>query len=182
MFRTPQWREEAGEEKQDLKQRTKQFALRVIRPVESLPKNRAAEVIGKQLLRSGTSVHSAMEGAMADKPLILAVDHNRRNLELLSQFLGQEGYETIIAASLEEFDQALSEPQGVKLTLVDIAGFDRSVWERCERLRAADIPFIIISPRQSAAIQQASLTYGARGVLVKPLAVKELLGLVRSLI
>lgn len=119
---------------------------------------------------------------MADKPLILAVDHNRRNLELLSQFLGQEGYETIIAASLEEFDQALSEPQGVKLTLVDIAGFDRSVWEHCERLRAADIPFIIISPRQSATIQQASLTYGARGVLVKPLAVKELLGLVRSLI
>ncbi len=43
-------------EQQDLKQRTKQFALRVIQLVESLPKNRTAEVIGRQLLRSGTSV------------------------------------------------------------------------------------------------------------------------------
>ncbi len=119
---------------------------------------------------------------MADKPLILALDHNRRNLELLSQFLGQEGYQTITAANLEECDQALDERTDIRLALVDIAGFGQDIWQRCERLRAADIPFIIISPRQSAAIQQASLTYGARGVLVKPLAVKELLGLMRSLI
>lgn len=40
----------------DLKVRTKIFALRVIRLVESLPRGRTADVIGKQLLRSGTSV------------------------------------------------------------------------------------------------------------------------------
>jgi four helix bundle protein len=40
----------------ELKQRTKQFALRIIRPVESLPHSTAATVIGKQLLRSATSV------------------------------------------------------------------------------------------------------------------------------
>ncbi len=40
----------------DLKQRTKEFALRVIRLVESLPKSRTADVLGRQLLRSGTSV------------------------------------------------------------------------------------------------------------------------------
>jgi hypothetical protein len=40
----------------------------------------------------------------------------------------------------------------------------------------------VISPKQSAAIQQASLTHGARGLLIKPLIVKELLGLVRSLL
>ena len=67
MFRTPQWREEAGEEKQDLKQRTKQFALRVIRLVESLPKNRTAEVIGNQLLRSGTSVGANYRAAYRAK-------------------------------------------------------------------------------------------------------------------
>lgn len=38
------------------KQRTKQFALRVIRMIEALPKSTAAEVLGKQLLRSATSV------------------------------------------------------------------------------------------------------------------------------
>jgi four helix bundle protein len=36
--------------------RTKSFAVRVIRCVESLPHSRAADVIGKQLLRSATSV------------------------------------------------------------------------------------------------------------------------------
>jgi four helix bundle protein len=40
----------------DLKQRTKQFGLRVIRLTQSLPKNREADVIGRQLLRSATSV------------------------------------------------------------------------------------------------------------------------------
>ena len=38
-----------------LRDRTKQFALRVIRVVESLPPRRSAHVIGNQLLRSGTS-------------------------------------------------------------------------------------------------------------------------------
>ncbi len=40
----------------DLKTRTRNFALRVIRLCSALPKTPAAQVIGKQLLRSGTSV------------------------------------------------------------------------------------------------------------------------------
>ncbi len=40
----------------DLKKRTKDFALRIIRVYSSLPKERVAQVIGKQVLRSGTSV------------------------------------------------------------------------------------------------------------------------------
>ena len=38
------------------KKRTKQLALRVIKTVEVLPKNRTADVIGRQLIRSGTSI------------------------------------------------------------------------------------------------------------------------------
>ena len=40
----------------ELKERTKRFALRVIRVVKSLPKTDEARIIGKQVLRSGTSV------------------------------------------------------------------------------------------------------------------------------
>lgn len=40
----------------DLKNRTKSFALRIIRLYQSLPKTGEAQVIGKQILRSGTSV------------------------------------------------------------------------------------------------------------------------------
>ncbi|MGK0186781.1 MAG: four helix bundle protein [Verrucomicrobiales bacterium] len=45
-----------NEERQDLRQRTKAFALRIIRLYTNLPKTTEAQVIGKQLLRSGTSV------------------------------------------------------------------------------------------------------------------------------
>ncbi len=40
----------------EMKKRTKAFALRVVRLVEVLPATRTADVIGKQLLRCGTSV------------------------------------------------------------------------------------------------------------------------------
>jgi four helix bundle protein len=41
---------------QEMKARTKAFALRVIRLVEALPASRTSDVIGRQLLRAGTSV------------------------------------------------------------------------------------------------------------------------------
>jgi four helix bundle protein len=40
----------------EFKQRTRAVGLRVIRLVESLPKNRTADVIGRQLIRSGTAI------------------------------------------------------------------------------------------------------------------------------
>jgi four helix bundle protein len=45
-----------NDKNKDLKDRTKQFSLRVIRLVEALPSNRTCNVIGHQLLRAGTSV------------------------------------------------------------------------------------------------------------------------------
>ena len=40
----------------ELKERTKQFALRIIRLVDALPKSTAGRAIGNQIVRSGTSV------------------------------------------------------------------------------------------------------------------------------
>ena len=42
--------------KRDLQMRTKSFALRVVRLYCALPKTTEAQVLGKQVLRSGTSV------------------------------------------------------------------------------------------------------------------------------
>jgi len=46
-----------------LRQRTKSMALRVIKLVHALPKTVTGEVIGKQVLRSGTSVAANYYGA-----------------------------------------------------------------------------------------------------------------------
>jgi four helix bundle protein len=40
----------------DLKDRSKRFALRIIKLVNSLPTTLAAQTVGRQLIRSGTSV------------------------------------------------------------------------------------------------------------------------------
>jgi four helix bundle protein len=42
--------------KQELLKRTKSYALRVIKAVRALPADDVAEVLGRQLLRAGTSV------------------------------------------------------------------------------------------------------------------------------
>jgi four helix bundle protein len=42
--------------RQDLRLRTKQFALRIIKLCSSLPNSRAGRILGDQVFRSGTSV------------------------------------------------------------------------------------------------------------------------------
>jgi four helix bundle protein len=49
--------------KEDLKLRTKQFALRVLKLVDALPNSKAGNAIGNQLVRSGTSVGSNYRAA-----------------------------------------------------------------------------------------------------------------------
>jgi DNA-binding response OmpR family regulator len=119
---------------------------------------------------------------MRERPVVLALDRNRRNLELLEQFLGQEGFGTRAVASIEELDRALEEADTFSVALLDLAGFDRSIWKRCERLQEAGIPFLVISPRQSMQLHQDGLSRGAKAVLVKPLGAKDLLALIRSLL
>ena len=52
---------------EDLKQRTKDFGLRVIRMWKSLPTNTLSEVLGKQLLRCATSVAANYRAACLAK-------------------------------------------------------------------------------------------------------------------
>src|SRR3954452_22909933 len=42
--------------KKDLEKRTKQFSLAIIKFTATLPRTREADVLGRQLLRSGTSI------------------------------------------------------------------------------------------------------------------------------
>jgi four helix bundle protein len=54
-------------DREELKRRTKSFGLEIIRLVESLPKRPSAHVIGRQLLRSGTSVGANYRAACRAK-------------------------------------------------------------------------------------------------------------------
>ena len=68
----------------DLKIRTKQFAMRVIELYKSLPKSTEAQVIGKQLLRSGTSVgahYREASRARSDAEFISKIGGGQQELE-----------------------------------------------------------------------------------------------------
>ena len=56
-------------DQETMKRRTKLFALGIIQLVESLPKERTAGVLGRQLLRSGTSVGSNYRSACRAKSI-----------------------------------------------------------------------------------------------------------------
>ena len=67
-----------------LTDRTREFALRVIRLYSSLPKSEVAQVIGKQMLRSGTSVGAHYrEGtrARSDAEFISKIEGGLQELE-----------------------------------------------------------------------------------------------------
>ncbi|MBW1970941.1 MAG: four helix bundle protein [Deltaproteobacteria bacterium] len=69
---------------EDLRTRTKRFALRVIRLYSALPKITEAQVIGKQLLRSGTSVGAHYREAVrsrSDAEFISKVEGGLQELE-----------------------------------------------------------------------------------------------------
>ena len=71
----------------DIGERTKAFALRIIRLYVSLPKTTEAQVLGKQVLRSGTSVGAHVREGK----------RSRSNAELISKIEGglQELEETV---------------------------------------------------------------------------------------
>jgi four helix bundle protein len=54
-------------DEQQFKDRTRRFALATVKLVESLPRTRSAEILGRQLLRSGTSVGANYRSACRGK-------------------------------------------------------------------------------------------------------------------
>lgn len=119
---------------------------------------------------------------MTSEPLILALNRNRRNLDILTKILVEEGYVVVGVSDTAELDKEVELREKINLVLMDISGFNRNIWESCERLRILEIPFLVLSPHHHHAVEKQSMVYGANGFLVKPLVVKELLLLIKSLI
>src|ERR687884_2346025 len=77
-------RDEVMKDHQDLRKRTKSFALRIIKLYVALPHTTEAHVLGKQIVRSGTSVgahyHEACR-AKSDADFISKVEGGLQELE-----------------------------------------------------------------------------------------------------
>ena len=74
----------------DLKQRTKSYALRIIKVYTALPKSTEAQVLGKQVLRSGTSIGAHYREALrarSDAEYISKMETALQELEETSYWL-----------------------------------------------------------------------------------------------
>ena len=97
----------------DLRQRTKQFALRVIKMYIALPKTELARVLGRQALRAGTSIGANYREALRARSkaefvsktgdCLREVDETEYWLELLvdSEFVRSEKMIALLAETRE---------------------------------------------------------------------------------
>jgi DNA-binding response OmpR family regulator len=113
---------------------------------------------------------------------ILVVANHEKNLHLLADFLDDQGYDSRPASTIEEVDETLREVDHLDMGLIDVTGFGKPIWERCERIRNVGVPFFIISPKKTGKAKEKSLSEGARDVLTKPLEKSRLLQLVEVII
>jgi four helix bundle protein len=105
----------------DLKIRTKQFALRMIRLYTSLPKTTEAQVIGKQVLRSGTSVgaqYREAQRAKSDADFINKVEGSLQELDETGYWL--ELLKDSGIFSVEKLNPLLKETDELTAILVTI--------------------------------------------------------------
>jgi hypothetical protein len=94
------------EMKTDLKKRTKEFALRNIRLFGALPKRTEAQVLGKQLLRSATSVGASYREAnraRSDSEFIAKIGICLQELDDEERQLGDGGTTAAEAQRREHF-------------------------------------------------------------------------------
>ena len=104
---------EEGKKAPDLRERTKSFSLRIIRLYGSLPKTAVAQVIGRQLLRSGTSPGAHYREAQRSRStaeFISKIGGGLQELEETGYWLELLGESQVVPARrLEELQQETGE-------------------------------------------------------------------------
>jgi len=103
----------------DLLERTKAFALRIVRLYSSLPPSTAAQVMGKQILRSGTSVGAQLRESRrsrSDAEMISKTESALQELEETVYWLELLGESGLVEP--ERFDALMTEADELIAILV----------------------------------------------------------------
>ena len=107
---------------ENLRDRTKRFALRVVRLYAALPKITEAQVLGKQLLRSGTSVgahYREASRARSDAEFVSKIEVGLQELDESSYWM-----ELIVESGIfsqEQMSEVMLEADELTAILVTVA-------------------------------------------------------------
>ena len=116
--------------REEMKNRTKQFALRVIHLSQSLPHTREADVLARQLMRSGTSVAANYRAACVARSLA--------------------EFKSKLSIVIEECDESIFWME----MLVD-AGFVKKDLLECLMQEATELLYIFSTARKKASASKA---------------------------
>lgn len=113
----------------DLRLRTKQFAIRIVKMYSALPKSTISEVLGKQVLRSGTSIGANYREAYRARSVAEFIC----KMEICLQELEETGYwlellvdtEIVSAARLQSLQKEADELTAIFVSSIKTAKLRR---------------------------------------------------------
>jgi DNA-binding response OmpR family regulator len=113
---------------------------------------------------------------------ILVVDDEADILDLLSELLGESGYDVVRASDGREAMRALFQAQP-DLVLLDVAMPELDGWQTLERIRdASDLPVLMLTARAGEDDKVRGLRAGANDYVTKPFSTRELLARIDALL
>jgi DNA-binding response OmpR family regulator len=113
---------------------------------------------------------------------ILVVDDELDILDLLSELLGEAGYEVVRAADGREAIRALFHSQP-DIVLLDVAMPELDGWQTLERIRdITDVPVLLLTARAGEDDKVRGLRAGANDYVTKPFSTRELLARIDALL
>jgi DNA-binding response OmpR family regulator len=113
---------------------------------------------------------------------ILVVEDEADILDLLTELLGESGYEVVRASDGREAIRALvhSPPD---LVLLDVAMPELDGWQTLERIRdVSELPVLMLTARAGEDDKVRGLRAGANDYVTKPFSTRELLARIDALL
>lgn len=110
----------------------------------------------------------------------LAIESRPGNFNVLIRFLEKLNIKAVQVQARGDFASALISAHPISFAIVDVAGFDDSVWDCCRELRKRGVPMLIIyggnDPAGSEVLRQGA------AVFKKPVMMRELAECIKAVI
>lgn len=113
---------------------------------------------------------------------LLLVEDDENLVFGIQYTLSNEGYEVVVAGSLEEARQAL-QAKSIDLILLDVTLPDGSGYQLCREIRVtSQVPIIFLTALDEEANVVAGLDLGADDYVTKPVRTKELISRIKAVL
>jgi two-component system OmpR family response regulator len=113
---------------------------------------------------------------------ILVVDDETKILQMIADFLTNEGFQVLMAVDGQEALRIV-EMESPDLMVLDIMLPEQSGWEVCRQVRInSDLPIIMLTARSDEIDKLLGLELGADDYITKPFSLRELTARIRAVL